>query len=64
MPLNYYKDKDFYIMYNDALDRFGTKIEKKRFSKEEIRTLLIETGFKNIKFNNSMPYWTVLSYKK
>lgn len=63
LPLNYYKNKDFYIMYNDALDRFGTKIEK-RFSKEEIRTLLIETGFKNIKFNNSMPYWTVLSYKK
>lgn len=63
LPLTYYKNKDFYIMYNDALDRFGTKIEK-RFSKKEIRELLNETGFKNLRFNKSMPYWTVLSYKK
>ena len=63
IPLNYYKDKNFYIIYNDSLDRFGTKLEK-RFSKKEIKKMLLETGFNNIKFNKSMPYWTVLSYKK
>ena len=63
IPLNYYKDKNFYIIYNDALDRFGTKLEK-RFSKKEIKDLLIKTGFKEIKFNKTMPFWTVISYKK
>jgi SAM-dependent methyltransferase len=63
IPLNYYKDKNFYIIYNDALDRFGTKLEK-RFSKREIKDLLTKTGFKEIKFNKTMPFWTVISYKK
>ena len=28
MPLNIYKNKSFYVMRNDSLDRFGTKYEK------------------------------------
>lgn len=62
IPLNYYKDKSFYTMRTDTLDRFGTKIEK-RFSKKQINKLLIDSGFKNIKFSNKMPYWCVCCYK-
>jgi SAM-dependent methyltransferase len=63
IPLNYYKDKSFYTMRTDTLDRFGTKIEK-RFSKNQINKLLINAGFKNINFSNKMPYWCVCCYKK
>ena len=35
-PLSDYKNKSFYTMRTDALDRFGTKLEK-RFSKKENR---------------------------
>ena len=50
-------------MRNDSLDRFGTKIEN-RFSKKDIKGMLIDCGFYNIKFSDKPPYWTVLSFKK
>ena len=62
IPLNYYKDKSFYTMRTDILDRFGTKIEK-RFSKNEILKMLNKVGFKKIKFSNKIPYWCVCCYK-
>lgn len=62
-PLNYYKDKKFYIMRNDSLDRFGTIIEK-RFSKKKIKNLMISSGLKNIKFSNRAPFWCAVGYKK
>jgi len=34
LPLAYYADKSFYIMRNDALDRFGTPLEQ-RFTKTQ-----------------------------
>ena len=40
IPLSYYKDKSFYTMRTDSLDRFGTKLEK-RFTKSEILEILI-----------------------
>ena len=48
MPLNIYKNKSFYVMRNDSLDRFGTKYEK-RYSKKYLK-LFKKTGFHNIKF--------------
>ena len=50
-------------MKTDALDRFGTKIEK-RFSKKDIYELLINNGFKDITFSDKSPYWCVCCYKK
>lgn len=32
-PLSYYRDKPFYVMRTDALDRFGTRLEQ-RFSRQ------------------------------
>ena len=57
-----YRKKSFYFMRTDALDRFGTQLEK-RFSREEISHMLKEAGFKDITFSNNMPFWVCVSYK-
>jgi SAM-dependent methyltransferase len=56
IPLSYYSDKSFVVIRNDALDRFGTPIEK-RFSKKEIYTMLTRAGLIDIKFSDKPPYW-------
>ena len=61
-PLNDYRAKDFYFMKTDALDRFGTRLEK-RFSKDEITKMLEDAGFKDINFSNKMPMWVCISRK-
>ena len=63
MPLSYYRDKHYYFMRTDALDRFGTRLEK-RFSKEDITTMLLKAGFKEIQFSNNRPFWVCLERKK
>lgn len=62
-PLAYYRNQSLYILKNDALDRFGTKLEQ-RFSKEEIKQMLEKAGFRNITFSNSAPYWCCISIKE
>lgn len=63
IPLSDYRNKSLYIMQNDALDRFGTKLEQ-RFSKAEITTMLRNAGFERIIFSDTTPFWTCISYKK
>jgi 2-polyprenyl-3-methyl-5-hydroxy-6-metoxy-1,4-benzoquinol methylase len=63
IPLSYYGDKSFYIMRNDALDRFGTPLEQ-RFSKVEIERIMTECGLTDIIFSNSEPYWHAIGKKK
>jgi len=63
IPLSYYKNKTFYTMRTDALDRFGTTFEK-RYSKDEITKLLLSNGFHSIKFSSTKPYWCAVAYKK
>ncbi len=60
-PLSYYRNKPFYVMRNDSLDRFGTKYEK-RYSKKEIIKLFKKSGFKNIKISTNRPYWCAIGY--
>ncbi|MCA6379085.1 MAG: class I SAM-dependent methyltransferase [Cytophagales bacterium] len=62
LPLSYYKKTSFLIMRNDALDRFGTPLEK-RFSKGEITDMLTEAGFVDIQFSTNEPYWHVIARK-
>ncbi len=62
-PLIYYSDKPFYFMKNDALDRFGTKLEN-RFSRKDILRLFEKSGFINVKFSDSEPYWCACGVKK
>lgn len=63
IPLHYYKDKSFYTMRTDSLDRFGTKLEQ-RFSKKQIEAMLVDAGLEKINFSNQEPYWTAIGYKK
>lgn len=61
-PLSYYRNCSFYTLKTDALDRFGTGLEK-RFSKSEIETLLRSSGFHKISFRDKSPYWVSVAYK-
>jgi len=62
-PLAYYRDKSFYTMRTDALDRFGTRLEQ-RFSRSEITQMLQDAGFVKIKFSDSAPYWCAVCVKE
>lgn len=62
MPLAYYAGKSFTIMRNDALDRFGTPLEK-RFTKHEIYSTLCEYGMTEIIFSENAPFWHVRAKK-
>ena len=61
-PLTDYRAKPFYFMKTDALDRFGTRLEK-RFSKEDIKEMLYEAGMKDVRFSDKMPFWVCISRK-
>lgn len=62
LPLHYYMNKNFRIMRNDALDRFGTPLEN-RFSKAQIKLMLERSGFTKIIFSDNQPYWHVIAKK-
>ncbi|MDR0406779.1 MAG: class I SAM-dependent methyltransferase [Holosporales bacterium] len=62
IPLSNYRNKSFYFMRTDALDRFGTKLEH-RFTKEEIRKMMIDAGLKDIRFSTRPPFWVALGIK-
>ena len=63
IPLFYYANKSFYIMQNDALDRFGTPLEQ-RFTKKEIEKMMIDCGLTEIVFSAQTPYWHAIGKKK
>jgi SAM-dependent methyltransferase len=63
-PLHHYANMPFVMLQNDALDRFGTRLEQ-RFSKKEITEMLAHAGFdlSTLKFSAVEPFWT-FSVKK
>jgi len=62
-PLSYYRKRSFYVMRTDALDRFGTRLEK-RFTKNQIYKMVQKAGLENILFSDSKPYRCAVGYKK
>jgi ubiquinone/menaquinone biosynthesis C-methylase UbiE len=60
-PLSAYRNRTFYCMRNDALDRFGTRLEK-RFTRKEIKRMLETAGFERIVFSE-WPCWCALGYR-
>ena len=64
LPLHHYANMPFMMLQNDALDRFGTRLEQ-RFSKKEITEMLGNAGFdlSTVKFSDVEPFWT-FSVKK
>lgn len=63
IPLSAYRRSSFYTMRTDALDRFGTRLER-RFSRQQIREMMEEAGLERIGFSESVPYWTAVGYKR
>jgi SAM-dependent methyltransferase len=55
-PLTFYRDQSYYTMRTDALDRFGTRLER-RFTAGEIRAMMERAGLSNIRFSSAAPYW-------
>jgi len=62
-PLSAYRNHTLYVMRNDALDRFGTRIEK-RYSKKQITEMMKNAGLQNISFSPKEPFWCAIGYKK
>jgi SAM-dependent methyltransferase len=60
-PLSAYRHRGFYIMRNDALDRFGTSIER-RFTRSEVTELLEAAGLDRVTVDGP-PYWCAVGYK-
>ena len=56
MPLSAYNNKSFFIIRNDVLDRFGTRLEH-RFSEEEVEKMMQNCGLTDIKISPGIPYY-------
>lgn len=56
IPLNDYSNKSFFIIRNDALDRFGTTLEQ-RFSKKQVIEMMENSGLKEIIVSNGSPFY-------
>jgi SAM-dependent methyltransferase len=61
LPLSQYRNNSFYTMQTDALDRFGTRLEK-RFTKAEIQAMMERCGLRNITFSDRS-FWTAVGHK-
>jgi SAM-dependent methyltransferase len=62
-PLSSYHNKSFYSIRTDALDRFGTKLEK-RFTKLQILTMMENAGLERVQFSPRTPFWCAVGFKK
>jgi len=62
-PLSAYRKNSFYTMRTDALDRFGTHLEK-RFTREQIKNMMIAAGLEAIEFSEKTPFWCAVGFRK
>jgi hypothetical protein len=62
-PLSAYRRRSFYTMRTDALDRFGTRVEK-RFTAAQLRRMMEDAGLERITFSDSIPHWCAVGYKR
>jgi ubiquinone/menaquinone biosynthesis C-methylase UbiE len=62
MPLSIYRDKSLYTMRTDALDRFGTRLEK-RFTATEIVAMMEQAGLEHIRISPGPPFWCAVGHR-
>lgn len=62
IPLSDYANKSFFIIRNDTLDRFGTKLEQ-RFSRIQVEELMRSSGLDNIVISPASPYYHAVGKK-
>jgi ubiquinone/menaquinone biosynthesis C-methylase UbiE len=61
-PLSAYHWHSYYTMRTDALDRFGTRLEH-RMTRLEIKTMMENTGLREIRFSDAIPFWCAVGRK-
>ena len=62
-PLSFYRKGSFRTMRNDALDRFGTKVEQ-RFTRSEIAEMMEKSGLRDIRFREEDPFWVAVGFRR
>ncbi len=62
MPLSAYNNKSFFVIRNDALDKFGTKLEQ-RFSKAQVETMMRNCGLDEIVLSPLTPFYHAIGRK-
>lgn len=60
-PLSQYRRRSFYTMRTDALDRFGTRLER-RFTRSEMMDMMARCGLQDIRFGSKV-FWTAVGFK-
>lgn len=63
MPLAYYRRSSLYTMSTDALDRFGTPLER-RFSRRQIASMMTAAGLEDVGFSENMPFWVAVGRRR
>lgn len=63
IPLEYYRNRKLYVMRTDAYDRFCTRLEH-RFTRCQIKQMLTNAGFDEIRFSDTVPYWCAVGKKR
>ena len=56
LPLAYYRNKSLREIRTDALDRFGTSVER-RFTREAFIDMMQAAGLENVVVSPRMPFW-------
>jgi SAM-dependent methyltransferase len=62
MPLHGYQNRSFFMIRNDTLDRFGTRLEQ-RFSKEQITEMMTGAGLTDIIISPGIPLYHAVGKK-
>lgn len=62
MPLAAYNNKSFFVIRNDALDKFGTRLEQ-RFSKAEVIKMMENCGLTDVKVSPLSPFYHAVGKK-
>ena len=63
LPLSAYRERSFYTMRTDALDRFGTRLER-RFTRAQIAAMMERSGLERIEFSPHAPFWCAVGYRR
>jgi hypothetical protein len=63
LPLSYYRRRPFYMMRNDALDRFGTRLEQ-RFTRSEVEEMMRHAGLRDVRFREAPPFWCAVGQRE
>jgi len=62
-PLSFYRHRSLYTMRTDALDRFGTRLER-RFTRKEVQNMMERAGLERVAVSPTEPFWCAVGYRQ